>query len=132
MVEVDILGMDETTLQELKKKLDAEQGLLVEELKTIADPDPNIPGEWNARFPKFEAVETNSSSDQEVEQDEIEEYEARLSEEHTFESRLLEVSKALERMKNKTYGICTACKKPIPLERLRANPAAEYDIEHAQ
>src|SRR3989344_6674196 len=124
--------MDEATIQELKKKLDAERALLIEELKSIADPDPKNPADWNARFPKFEEVETSSSSDREVEQDEIEEYEARLSEEHTLESRLLEVSKALERMKGKTYGICASCKKPISLERLRANPAAEFDIEHTK
>ncbi len=124
--------MDATLLHELKGLLEKERDLLVAELQSIADPDPKVRGDWHARFPKFEVVETSSSSDREVEQDEIEEYETRLAEEHSLESRLLEVHKALDLIAQKTYGACKACGKPIPIDRLRANPAAEYDMEHAR
>ena len=124
--------MDNVFINECKALLESERALLVEELTTIADPDPAAKGDWNARFPKFEVVETSSSSGREIEQDEIEEYEMRLAEEQSLESRLLEVSKALERIQKGTYGTCKKCDKTIPTDRLKANPAAEFDMEHAE
>jgi len=124
--------MDNTFINECKALLEKERKLLVEELTTIADPDPAMKGDWHARFPKFEVVETSSSSGREIEQDEIEEYEMRLAEEQSLESRLLEVSKALERIQKGTYGTCRKCGKAIPIDRLKANPAAEFDMEHAE
>lgn len=123
--------MDKETLQELKVALESEQKRLVTELKFIANPDPSMAGNWNAKYPKFEAVETGSSSSFEEEQDEFEEYEVRLEAEHSLESRLLAINKALERIKTETYGKCAKCKKEISLERLKANPSAEFDIEHS-
>ena len=123
--------MDNVFINECKALLEKERKLLVEELTTIADPDPAMKGDWHARFPKFEVVETSSSSGREIEQDEIEEYEMRLAEEQSLESRLLEVSKALERIQKGTYGTCKKCGKAIPIDRIKANPAAEFDMEHA-
>ena len=40
------------------------------------------------------------------------------------EQRLREVEQALARVDNATYGYCTGCGRGIPLERLRALPAA--------
>jgi RNA polymerase-binding transcription factor DksA len=126
--------MDETTKQELKKSLEEEHDILVGELKSIAKPDPKMAGNWDARFPQFEAGQTSeygSHGKLEEEADEVEEYEVRLEAEHSLESRLLEVNKALERMTTGTYGNCHVCKKNIPLERMRANPAADTHVEHA-
>lgn len=126
--------MDEFTKQELKKALEEEHHILVGELKSIAKPDPKMAGDWDARFPQFETGQTGeygSHNKMEQEQDEVEEYEVRLEAEHSLESRLLEVNKALERVKTSTYGSCRVCKKEIPLERLRANPAADTHTEHA-
>lgn len=39
------------------------------------------------------------------------------------------VDRALSRMDAGFYGICVACGNPIPLERLRAEPAAERCID---
>ncbi len=117
-------------LAELKAALEAEQKKLTEELKQIADKDPKIAGHWHTRFPKFELDENASSSSREEEEDEFEEYEEALEAEHSFESRLLAIAHALERIERGTYGACARCGTEIPAERLRANPAAEYDIEH--
>lgn len=121
--------MDQHTLAQLKKSIEAEQERLMGELKAIARPGTHA-GEWETRYPQFEAVETGSHSAQDEEADEVEEYEARLATEHSLENRLLEVTRALERMAQNTYGICLQCRKPIPSQRLMANPAAAYDIEH--
>ncbi|MFY9462774.1 MAG: TraR/DksA C4-type zinc finger protein [Candidatus Sungiibacteriota bacterium] len=122
--------MQPIILEELKNALTNEHNRLVAELKGIAQPNPKIAGDWNAQFPKFESTETGSHAAQEEEADEVEEYEVRLAAEGSLETRLLQVNRALERIKIGGYGICAVCKKPIPLDRLRANPAAEYDIGH--
>lgn len=123
------MRMDQSTLAQLKKALEAERERLVGELKSIATPGASS-GDWQAQYPQFEAGETGSHSAQNEEADEVEEYEARLATEQSLENRLLEVTHALERMTTGSYGICLRCKKPIPFSRLHANPAAAYDMEH--
>jgi DnaK suppressor protein len=41
---------------------------------------------------------------------------------------LADIERALERMENREYGICTRCAKPIAESRLEAVPAAELCI----
>jgi len=45
---------------------------------------------------------------------------------------LREIDCALERIDQKTYGICEGTGKPIPKVRLEANPWARYSVEHAR
>jgi len=40
-----------------------------------------------------------------------------------------EIDNALERIENKTYGLCELCNKPIPEKRLRAIPYAHLCIK---
>jgi RNA polymerase-binding transcription factor DksA len=122
--------MNSEILKEIKEILEKERKTLTTELKSIAKPNPHIKGDWTATFPAMGAGQTGSHSGVEELADEIEEYETRLEAEHTLESRLLNINTALERIEKGTYGKCKKCKKEIPLERLRANPAAEFDIEH--
>jgi len=44
------------------------------------------------------------------------------------EEELRETLHALSKIKNGTYGICEKTAKPIPLERLEANPIARYIV----
>jgi RNA polymerase-binding transcription factor DksA len=46
----------------------------------------------------------------------------------TLRPHLEEVEAALGRLASGAYGTCTNCGKPIPVERLRAAPWAEYCI----
>lgn len=49
------------------------------------------------------------------------------------ERRLLrEIDNALQRMEDKTYGICEGTGKPIPKARLKAQPWARYCVEYAR
>lgn len=126
--------MDQATLNELKNSLEQEHDRLVGELQSIAKRDPNMKGDWDTVFPQFETPQTGeygSHGKMEEEADQVEEFEVLLAAEHSLESRLLEVTRALERMGQGTYGVCAKCKKEILLDRLRANPAAEFDIEHS-
>ncbi|MDP3769407.1 MAG: TraR/DksA C4-type zinc finger protein [Candidatus Sungbacteria bacterium] len=122
--------MDTSHLEEYKKILEQERERIVSELSSIAKPDPAIKGNWVADFPQMETNETGSHASRDEEEDEVEEYETRLEAEHSLESRLLNVTKALHRIESGTYGTCATCGKEIPIERLQANPAAEFDIEH--
>ena len=45
---------------------------------------------------------------------------------------LREIDEALERIENKTYGICEGTGKPIGRARLEARPWARYCVEHAR
>ena len=46
------------------------------------------------------------------------------------EGELRDVEAALERLDQGTYGQCEVCGRPIPDERLEANPTARFDVEH--
>lgn len=46
------------------------------------------------------------------------------------ERELAEIGDALARLEAGTYGQCEVCGRPIPDERLEANPTARYDVEH--
>ena len=122
--------MDQTHLNEFKNALEQERDRLVAELSSIAKPDPHMKGNWIAEFPQMETGETGSHSSRDEEEDEVEEYEVKLAAEHSLESRLLAITRALHRIETNTFGICPECGKEIPMERLTANPAAEFDIKH--
>ena len=126
--------LDQKTIDELKTALEKERELLISELKTIATPDPNLKDDWNVRH--FEWSEDQITSEEALESDESvnesdEDMKNKALSDH-LELRLRDVNNALKRMEDGTYGICEVCKEPIPLERLKANPAADADIEHAK
>ncbi len=123
--------MDQATLQQLKTALETERNRLIAELKTFARPNTRVAGDWNAEFPHFEEAESGSHAARDEEADEVEEYEMRLAAENSLETRLLEVNRAMERLAFNTFGLCAKCRKPISAERLQANPAAEFDMEHS-
>lgn len=125
--------LDQNTLEELKTALLKEQDLLTKELETIAAPDPNLPGDWDIKHEEWGEDQITSSEELETgenvnESDEDMKNKA-LSD--RLELRLKEVNDALKRMEDGAYGICETCKQPIDIERLKANPAANMDIEHA-
>ena len=45
---------------------------------------------------------------------------------------LREIDEALDRIEDKTYGICLATNRPISKSRLRAQPWAKYCIAYAR
>ena len=125
--------LDQKTIDELKSALEKERDLLVSELTTIATPDPNFKDNWNVKH--FEWSEDQITSKEALESDESvnesdEDMKNKALSDH-LELRLKEVNDALKRIGSETFGICKVCQKEIPLERLKANPAARTDIEHA-
>jgi len=124
---------DQKTIDELKTALEKERDLLTKELETIATPDPNLPGDWDIKHEEWEETEITSEEELEsgVNVNEIDEDMKNKALSDHLELRLKEVNDALKRVEDGTYGICQVCQKEIPLERLKANPAASTDIEHS-
>lgn len=126
--------LDQQTLSELKTALIKERDLLTKELETIAAPDPNLKGDWDVKHEEW--GEDQITSDEELETGEsVNESDEDMKNKvlsDRLELRLKEVNDALKRMEDGSYGICENCQKEIPMERLKANPAARADIEHAK
>lgn len=111
--------------------LEEEKTRLERELQTFATENPEKSGDWRATFPTvITGDESYSRSAPDEQADLGEEYESELAQERVLELRLQEVNRALERIRAGTFGTCKTCGKPIPKDRLGANPAAEHDIEH--
>ena len=128
-----MLDLNQQNLNELKTALLKERDLLTKELETIATPDPNVKGDWDIKHEEWGEDQITSKEELETgenvnESDEDTKNKA-LSD--RLELRLKEVNDALKRMDDGIYGICEVCKKEIDIERLKANPAAQTDIEHA-
>lgn len=117
-------------MEELKKKLLDEKALLEKELSSFAKKDPSMKGDWDTVFPQGGEAQSGSHSSLDESADEVEEFENLTAQEHSLESRLEEVNRALERIDAGKFGICQKCGKEILEERLRVNPAAEFDIGH--
>lgn len=107
--------------KELEAKLLEERKKLEEELSRFAKKDVKPAGDYDTVFPQFEEGRTAS---QDENADEVEAYDQLVALEHTLEVRLKEVNEALSRIRTKAYGKCQNCGRPIPKERLKANPAA--------
>ena len=117
--------MDQDILNDLKKTLEKEKALLAEELRSIANPDKNAKGDWDAKYQNLgDSWDENSQ--------EVTEYATRLPLEHELEIRLQDVTGALEKIANGTYGICEKCGEVISIERLKAEPSARTCTNHAQ
>ena len=103
-----------------KQKLLEERATLEKELGHIAEQNPDNPADWE---PKPEDIPQTTADAGEM-ADRLGEFGERQSAEINLEVRLNNVKHALERIEEGTYGICEVSKKPIPEERLQANPAA--------
>lgn len=114
-------NIDEKTLAELKKALIEKRDKIKSELMSFAKKDKNIKGDFKTEFSQIgDRPEENAS--------EVEVYEDNLGVEHSLEKDLAAIDKALEKIKDGTYGICANCgvpPQPIELKRLKAFPEAE-------
>lgn len=112
--------------EQLKQKLLEEKNLLEEELRGVGRVNPDNPKDWEPT-----AADLNVDPAEEEERaSEITDFEDRSSVEFSLEKRLVGVNEALERIAQKTYGLCDTCKKPIEEKRLMANPSASTCMAH--
>ncbi|KKL49353.1 hypothetical protein LCGC14_2316360 [marine sediment metagenome] len=114
--------MDKKTIEQFKERLEKEKEEAEKQLKTFADKDENVKGDWDTRFPKWNGGSGGSAL--ETAADAVEEYSSLLPIEHNLELRLQNINNALEKIKKGQYGICEKCKKKIPDKRLEVYPEA--------
>jgi RNA polymerase-binding transcription factor DksA len=107
-----------------KSKLEDEKTRLEEELSTVARPNESVPGEW-------EAIQTDT--DQEADPNDqaglLDEYQENRALVDVLNKRYKDITAALARIDDGTYGICSISGKEIESERLDADPAATTCIE---
>lgn len=106
--------LEKTTLEELKGMLLEEKSKLEADLGKIAIKTDDG---YKARTEDLGREEDDNA-------EEMEEKEASQGLINVLNDNLKEVNAALERMDQGTYGHCANCNEEIPVERLRAYPAA--------
>ena len=107
-----------------RQQLEQEREKIQKELSSIAT--QNTEGSWDSNHPQFNS---DDNLDLENETGEVEAYVNRLPLEQNFEKRLEAIDRALERIKEGTYGICVNCGKPIPEKRLQIMPEADRCLD---
>ena len=114
-------------LDELRETLEVEQANLVEELASHGRVQSET-GDWQGNSSGLEGEEAdpNDAADQ------IEELITNVPLVEELEGRHTDVEEAIERMDQGIYGLCEECNEPIPIARLKANPAARTCVEHAE
>jgi RNA polymerase-binding transcription factor DksA len=112
--------------QEYTQKLEQELAAVVTELETIAVQSPDT-GDWVA-IPDSTEI---TSADRNVQADLTEEWNARRAVVSQLETRYQNITLALQKIEEGTYGICEITGKPIEPERLAVYPAARTNIENA-
>ncbi len=118
--------MDQKDIEKLKQELEKTKGELEDSLKSFADKDPALKGDWDSKFPEF-GKDQNVNLEEEA--DEVSEYISRLPVEHSYELRVQAINEALERIGQGTYGKCGKCKEDIPFKRLEAYPEASLCLK---
>lgn len=111
------MAMDEKTLASFRKALEAKRTELEQNLAIMAHEERAI-GVEQEREPGFDGEDGSSLAEAErigVVSDDLN---------HVLQ----QVNSALERLDDGTFGQCGRCGKPIPIERLKAIPYAEYDV----
>jgi RNA polymerase-binding transcription factor DksA len=114
-------------LEELRARLEHEKEELEEELASHGRVLDDT-GDWVVASTGFEGQEADPNDVA----DQIEELATNVPLVEELEERHRDIVDALEKMDEGVYGICEVSSEPIPLERLKANPAARTLVEHAQ
>jgi len=110
------MALDTTTIEKLKEKLLVEKSRLESELSRFADATGTA-GNYETRI-------EDMGTDPDENASEVEEYVDNLGLEKNLEGQLKDVTDALAKIDQGTYGLCEETGKDIALDRLEAYPAA--------
>lgn len=122
-------GMNKNTsidITHFKEKLEAEKKLVEGDLRGVGRVNPQNSRDWEATPPSIAAM----SADKTEIAEQMEEFEERSSVEVELENKLRSIKRALDKIKNNTYGICEKGGEQIEKARLEATPAATTCIKH--
>ena len=108
-----------------RSQLTEEKARLEEELKTVGRRNPANPEDWEA-IPQ----ETTQEADPNDRADLMEHYGENNAILTDLEVRYNEITAALGRIDDGSYGTCRVCGKEIEADRLDTNPSADTCKEH--
>lgn len=111
------MAIEQKDLNEFKEALLKEKTRIEEELNRIGKPTTSA-GDFSTNFTEIGTDEDDNAS-------EVEEYTDNLALGTTLEKQLKDILEALGKIEDGTYGKCENCNAEIPLERLKAYPAAK-------
>jgi len=121
--------MEKNFLEEQKEKLLKEKKDTKEALSSFAKKDKSLRNNWETEFPQF----GNTTSEQDENADEVEEYTNLIPVENRLELKLLDINRALQKIeREKQYGLCEKCGKEIKTERLKMIPETKFCSECAR
>ncbi len=104
-------------LEKIAVMLEEEKNRLTKELTGFAKKNPHVKGDYDTVYPEYGSEEDDNAR-------EVAEYTTNKPLEITLEKTLRDIDKAIERIKNGTYGICKYCDQPIDEKRLLARPTS--------
>ena len=109
-----------------KQRLEEDLAALTEELKSIGIHNPDVPSDWQAVPP---AAGSSTADPNEV-ADRVEDWNERRGELAELETRYNNLTRALKKIEDGTFGICEINGEEIEADRLDANPAARTCKAH--
>jgi len=109
--------IDEKVIKEIEAQLLSQKKQILSDLANLSHKDPHESDNRTASFPEY-----GDKPDENAQ--EISDYSTNLVTENMLEKSMDDVNKALERIKNGTYGVCKYCGNPIAEKRLLARPTA--------
>lgn len=110
--------MTQQEKEQLKQLLLKEKSTLETELAKFADKNPQIEGDYKARFPRI--ADASDTVDERAQ--DVTEFERDQAVEQSLEVRLKELRETLGKLESDSYGLCSNCKSPIEKARLKAMP----------
>ncbi|MBI2443694.1 MAG: TraR/DksA C4-type zinc finger protein [Candidatus Magasanikbacteria bacterium] len=109
-------------LSKIKGLLSQEEAKLEHGLAGFTKKNPHVADDFNSTFPDYGDKDDENAA-------EVAEYAANLSIEQDLERLLRDVKRALQQLKDGSYGICKYCHQPIEERRLLARPTSSACVE---
>lgn len=117
--------MTKEELQKLYEDLEQEENQLRQQLSVIADPNPAVKNDFQVKMPNYGEDEDENAL-------ESTDLDRNFAMEKELESKLNEILKTKEKIKNGTYGQCENCSVKIPAARLKARPVSALCVDCAK
>lgn len=111
-----------------EQKLQEELKEVTEELKSVGVQNPHNKADWEATETQMDVM--GATADPNEAADKQEEYVENRAIVDSLEVRFNNITRALEKIKDGTYGTCEVSGERIEEDRLEANPAARTCKKH--
>ncbi len=109
-----------------KKILENDLSILTSDLEKLGIQNLNSTEDWIA----IPGEASDAEPDLNIASDRSEDWQVRRSTVAFLEKRYNNINRALQKIKDGTYGVCEICGEEIEQDRLQANPAARTNKAH--